>query len=68
MHRPGQRDVGQLGLGGAGEQPCRVGADVQARVGVSGQGGPLGVRPRGVEHHGDDAGAQRAQDDGEQLR
>ena len=68
MHRPRQRDVGQVGLRGAGEQPRRVVADVQRGVGVGRELRPLGGGQRRVEHHGDDAGAQRSQDDRQQRR
>jgi hypothetical protein len=67
VHRPGERDLGEVGLG-LPEEPRRVVAHVECGVGVLGQGGPLGRRQGRVEDDGDDAGAQRAEYDGQQRR
>lgn len=66
VHRAGQWHVGEVDLGGSGQQPGRFGADVQGRVGVLRQRRPLGRRQAGIGDHGHDPGPQGAEDDGQQ--
>ena len=67
VHGPGQRHVGELGLVVPEQLPGIV-AQVERRIGVLGERGPLGRGQPGVEDDGDDAGAQRPEDGGDQRR
>jgi hypothetical protein len=67
VHRAGQRHVGEVGLRVA-EELRRVRPEVERGVGVLGERRALGRRQPRVEDDGDDAGAEGAEDRGQQRR